>query len=222
MIWVQILKRARQQTLALTVLCGFCATFCFVPVLSSHAAGFNESVMIDLSSYQGRWEKIEDDEFDAARLSAIDSAINGLSWIVRRMAAGVLRKTTAPPPEMEFFWDGKRLHQALQGKDRAKSRPVLLDGRLRSGKDPRGVPFSWAWAWTDGGLRVNWEQHQAIGNNVYRIDERDDHTLVVQHTIQVTAISNIEPIVYLSRFSRTDPPARAAGELDKPEHAAAD
>ena len=125
------------------------------------------------------------------------------------MASGVLRKTTAPPPEMEFVWDGDRLHQGLQGEDERDSRPVLLDGRLRSGLDKRGVPFSWSWSTTDSGLRVDWEQHQATGNNLYRIDEKDGRILFVQHTIFVTAIANIEPIVYLSRFSRIDARAQA-------------
>ena len=204
-------KRLVRRTRSLTILCGLLVVFSLVPASSSRAAEMGDSVSIDLSSYEGRWQRVDDGEADEARLSAIDRAIDDLSWIMRTMAAGVLRKTTRPPPEMEFVWDGERLHQGLQGKDKASSRPILLDGKLRSGKDRRGVPFSWAWAWTDLGLRVRWEQHQAHGDNVYRIDERDGHTLVVEHTINITAISNIEPIVYRSRFSRTDLPRVAAG-----------
>jgi hypothetical protein len=208
-------RRALRRIRSLTMLCGLLSVFSLTLGLSSSAAEMTDSVLIDLSSYEGHWRRIDDSEADAARLSAIDRAIDNLSWIVRTMAAGVLRKTTTPPPEMEFVWDGERLHQGLQGQDMASSRPVLLDGKQRSGEDMRGVPFSWVWAWTDVGLRVNWEQHQARGNNVYRIDEHDGRTLVVEHTINVTAISNIEPIVYLSRFSRTEvPPQVAAGRSD--------
>ncbi len=178
---------------------------CSLAVSSSAATEIGESATsIDLSSYDGRWHRIDDGESDAQRLSAIDGALTGLSWIMRKMASGVLQKTPRSPRELEFVWDGELLHQGLQGKDQNLSKPVLLDGQLRSGEDPRGVPFAWAWTSTDSGIRVNWEQHQAYGSNLYRIDAGDGRTLIVQHTVNVTAISDVAPIVYLSRFSRED------------------
>jgi len=180
-----------------------------LPVASGAATEPSEATSIDLSaidlsSYEGRWNRVDDGQFDAARYSAIDHAIGGLSWIMRKMASGVLRKTTTPPPELQFAWDGEQLFQGLQGKDGNRTSPVELDGQLREGEDPRGVPFSWVWSVTETGLRVQWQQHQAFGDNEYRIDATDRGTLIVQHTINVTAISDVAPIVYLSRFSRDD------------------
>ncbi len=110
-----------------------------------------------------------------------------------------------PPPELKFVWDGQQLFQGLSGAAGESIRPVDLDGKPFVGEDNRGVPYSSAWGLTDAGLRVRWKQQQAVGSNVYRIDDRD-HTLIVEHTIEVTATSNIAPIVFLSRFSRKATP----------------
>ena len=183
------------------------------PVSPCHAANAAEITVVDLSAFEGHWQRVEVSESDVARESAIDKAVKGLSWIVRKMASGVLRNSTAPPPELQFAWDGKRLHQGIVGKDGEFSRLIELDGDLRVLKDSRGVDFASAWTWTDNGLRLRWEQHQAMGNNVYRL-EANAQTLTVRHTIIVTAISNVEPIVFRSRFNRTDVPARAAAGLN--------
>ncbi len=168
---------------------------------------------IDLSAFDGHWQRIEDPTLDEKRVSAIERALSGLSWIVRRMASGILRRSTMPPEELQFTWNGESLEQELRGKKGPEKRPVLLDGKMRSAVDGRGVPFASSWAWSESGLRLDWEQHQATGNNLYRLDEHGD-LLVVQHTIQVTAISNVDPIVFESRFARRDLPRRASLELD--------
>lgn len=173
------------------------------PSKQSLASEVNDASHIDLSAYDGHWQRIEDSDADADRLSAIDVAISGLSWIMKKMASGVLKKTTTPPPEMKFVWDGERLFQGIDVESGEFSRPVDLDGKTYYGEDHRGVAFASSWALAGSGLRVNWEQAQATGSNLYRIDDRD-HTLVVEHTINVTAISDITPIVFRSRFSRTD------------------
>lgn len=166
----------------------------------------------DLSAYAGRWRRVDDGETEAARLLAIDEAISGLNWLMRKMASGVLRSTTTPPPELEFVWDGERLHQRVQGADGPETRPVLLGAEPRSSEDHRGVPFTWAWTQTPAGLRVRWEQHQAHGSNVYHVDEDTDRArLIVRHTINVTALSDVEPIVYVSRFERAETAIRASG-----------
>ena len=68
------------------------------------------------------------------------------------------------------------------------------------------------------GLRVDWEQHQANGNNIYWIDP-SSRTLVVEHTINVTAISNIAPIIYVSRFDRLDLPVASVATPPPPDQA---
>jgi hypothetical protein len=220
-------RRRLRQTLSLWAVCGLVSTLILVPISPCRAANAAESTdaaesaAVDLSSFEGRWRRVEVSESDAARESAIEKAIKGLSWIVRKMASGVLRKSTAPPPELQFAWDGEQLHQVIVDKNGEFSRLVELGGDLRILKDHRGVDFSSAWTWTDQGLRLRWEQHQAIGNNVYRLDD-DARSLIVRHTIIVTAISNVEPIVFLSRFDRTNLPARPAAELDEIARAASD
>ena len=185
----------------------------FVAVLISSLLLFQTSTSAatdaDLSAFEGHWQQIETTEGDAARETAIDDAISNLTWIVRTMARGVLRRTTKPPPELQFAWDGERLHQGISTDDGGFSRVVELDGELITLQDNRGVDFASSWAWADGGLRLRWEQHQAVGNNTYRLDDEGE-TLTVQHTIKITAMSNIDPIIYVSRFSRTDLPARGA------------
>ena len=60
------------------------------------AFGANES-LVDLSAYEGHWQRIDEGDSDEARLSAIGTALESLSWLMRRMASPILRKTTAPP-----------------------------------------------------------------------------------------------------------------------------
>jgi hypothetical protein len=184
------------------------------PSVPEATAGIRDTASVDLSGFEGHWQRIEVLESDAARESAIAGAVSGLSWIVRKFARSNLNESTTPPPELQFAWDGERLHQGLADDNGGFSRPIELDGELRVLKDSRGVDFASSWLWTGQELRLRWEQHQAYGSNIYRLDE-DAGILVVEHTINVTAISNIDPIVFHSRFSRTDLPARAAAGLDR-------
>ncbi len=185
------------------------------------AGASNESATIDLSEYEGNWERIEDAEADQARLSAIGRALEGLTWIMRKFASPILRKTTKPPAEMSFVWDGEHLHQGVRGTEGEFSRPIELGAEPYVGVDNRGVEVSSAWAWDESGLRVHWDEHQATGSNLYRIDARD-RTLIVEHTIKVTGISNVRPIVFLSRFSRTDSAESEGDESDSPPGARAE
>ena len=195
-------RAARKVTIAIA-LGSLLATVPFVVTRPALGAPSSHPASVDLSDYEGHWLRIEDDEAHEARISAIGHALERLSWIMRRFASPILKKTTTPPAEMSFVWDGQRLYQGVEGKNGRFSRAIDLDGELLVAKDNRGVDFSSAWTWTDSGLRLRWEQHQATGNNLYRINTQDQ-TLVVEHTILVTAISNVRPIVFLSRFSRTD------------------
>lgn len=164
---------------------------------------------IDLASYQGSWRQIGSDDAESARFTAIERAIGGLSWIVRKMAGGMLRSSTAPPRDMLFLWDGAQLYQSVDGKNGGFTRPVELGGEPLVATDRRGEPFSSAWASTRNGIALMWEQKQAHGRNVYWIAD-DGETLVVEHTINITGLSGIEPIVYESRFGRRDLPEVAA------------
>lgn len=168
----------------------------------------------ELARYDGLWLRIDDLDEDSSRLHSIDAAIRDLSWIVRRMAAGVLKKSTAPPAEMRFTWDGENLHQLVTaGSGEASRRPVELDAPPRILTDPRGEDFASSWTWTRRGLQVDWKQHQAHGSNLYSIDPHSQ-TLIVEHRIQVTALSGIQPIVFQSRFGRDSLPAVSAARID--------
>ncbi len=163
----------------------------------------------ELAVFDGRWTRIADDEAEAARLTTIDVAIEDLSWIVRRMAGGVIKRTTTPPPEVSFAWDGERLHQLVSDSKGERRRLVRLGGAPETLFDPYGGDFSSHWTWTETGLELHWAQHQAHGSNLYRVDDRDQ-TLLIEHRIQITGISGVDPIVYRARFGRTELPAVAA------------
>jgi hypothetical protein len=191
-------------------LAGFMTAVAFVFAFPATAASSNASITFDLSDFEGHWQRIDGDGAHEARLSAISHAVEGLSWIMRKFASPILTRTTTPPTEMNFVWDGKRLYQDVEGKSGTSTRAIDLDGEYVVAKDHRGVDFSSAWTWTDSGLILRWEQHQAVGNNTYRIDARG-HTLIVEQTIIITAISDVQPIVFSTRFSRIDLAIPTAG-----------
>jgi len=180
---------------------------------SMSKAARSDAPEVELALFQGRWQRIQSDEDEAARLRSIQSAVDSLSWLMRGMAGGVLRRTTAPPLEVHFVWDGERLQQRVRGGDGL--RPVEPGADPIEATDMRGDAFSSSWDWADSGIRVSWRQRQAEGHNVYRIDPTDQ-TLIVEHTIRITAIDDVPPIVYEARFGRTELPAVAAA----PERAA--
>jgi hypothetical protein len=164
-----------------------------------------------LAEFAGDWRLLDTEGGRVSRMTAIDRAIGDLSWVVRKMAAPILRRTTAPPPRMQFTWDGRRLEQlVVRSEGKEEARPVELDAEVVEDTDSRGEPMTVSWQWTGSGLRVNWAQNQAYGHNLYRVDS-DSETLVVKHTIQVTGISDVNPIIYESRFGRRGLPAVSAG-----------
>lgn len=162
-----------------------------------------------LADLDGRWRQIEDPAVTQARLVAIDTAIEPLTWVVRKMAGGVLRSSTVPRPTLDFVWDGKRLHERVPGQHRIETRIIVPGAAAFQAKDPRGESFEGQWDWTPQGLRLRWQQPQAHGSNLYRISP-DKRTLSVDHTIQVTALSGLRPIVYRSHFAKDDLPAVAS------------
>lgn len=189
---------------------------CLVAPLSGSAADADPGIR--LQAFAGDWRLLDMPQSDASRLAAIDRAIAGLSWVVRKMASPILSKSTAPPPEVAFIWDGEQLHQRVRESDgREQRRTIDLGGPLRESRDSRGDPFHASWQWKDAGLELRWEQHQANGSNFYRIDPARG-ALIVRHTIQVTAIENVAPIVFESSFRRADLPTVSAAR--SPSHRA--
>lgn len=162
-----------------------------------------------LSDLDGRWIQ-RDAHLDAdARRAAIDTAIQPLTWVVRKMAGGVLHSTTVPDPTVHFVWDGKRLHQRLTGKRGVITRIVEPGAPAATGLDTRGEPFEGQWVWTRQGLQFSWRQHQAYGANLYRVDPAR-HELTIDHSIHITALGGVEPILFRSRFVQADLPAVSA------------
>ncbi len=168
----------------------------------------------NLALFQGHWQRADWDQAESARISSIDKAINGLTWVVRKMAAGVLRSTTKPPSEVQFVWDGAALHQRVKGDNGSFTRPVRIGADPVEAVDDRGDLFTSSWEMADEGLSLSWEQHQAYGQNLYRLNQ-DGQTLEIEHTINVTALSGVGPIVYRSRFKRN--PADAPAVLSGPD-----
>ena len=170
------------------------------------------SRVLSLFQFQGNWRRTNSEQHESARISSIEEAIDGLTWVVRKMAGGVLRSTTKPPEEVQFVWDGSALHQRIDGSNGTFTRPVALGAGPVEAIDDRGDPFFSSWKMGDDGLSLNWEQHQAHGRNIYRL-KPDGQTLEIEHTIQVTALSGVAPIVYRSQFKRSpssSPPAVSA------------
>ena len=156
----------------------------------------------DLIPFEGEWSLIESERDDTARISAIEEAVDDLSWVWRQVARPVLTKTTVPPSRIQFTWDGTKLYQHIPESKNEGTRPIAIGGEPLDSTDSRGEPFVASWQWTDQGLQLRWEQHQAFGYNVYRVDP-DTGMLVVRHTINITALSNMEPIVFEARFGRS-------------------
>ncbi len=192
------------------VACSLLPTLIVVFLASSGSAWASSVPADDLAAFEGDWSLVDSEHGDVARRSAIDGAVDGLSWVYRKLAGRTLKQTTAPPPRIRFVWDGERLRERLAGDNGERSRAIEIGGQPRDRKDSRGESFTASWQWTDSGLQLTWVQHQAHGHNLYRVDS-ESGTLVVRHTIQVDAISNLGPIVYESRFGRSDLPRISAG-----------
>ena len=164
-----------------------------------------------LADFDGRWRKLESMTDERDRLKSIDTAVADLTWVVRKMAGGVLRSTTAPKPELLFVWDGVRLHERVSGS----ARLIEPGAGPVTAVDPRGESFEGTWVWTPDGLRFSWRQRQAYGVNLYRFDEAK-RELTVDHAIHVTGIDGVGPILYRARFLKDALPAvSAAGGNEK-------
>lgn len=163
----------------------------------------------DLASFGGQWTRVVDAADDQARIASIESATGDLSWIVRKMATGVLDKSTQPAGELAFFWRGDEMRQQVRGPNGEFDRLVELGAGPKRHVERDGAETTIEWRQTADGLEVHWAQDQAYGRNLYRIDP-EGQTLHVEHRLQVTAIEGVEEIVYGSRFERIVPPPVAA------------
>lgn len=164
----------------------------------------------ELAPYEGQWARIGDDAAEEARLDSIDKATGELTWLLRKMATEVLKKSTQPPGELAFFWDGDALRQRVRGPNGEFDRLVGVDTGPQRTRDPRGEEATIEWRRTAEGLEVHWSQDQAFGRNLYRVDEAGQ-TLLVEHRIQVIAIDGVDEIIYGSRFGRRAMPSVASG-----------
>jgi len=162
-----------------------------------------------LAAFDGRWNQRDAALDERSRFAAIEAALEPLNWVVRKMAGGVLRSTTAPPETLVFVWDGRLLQERVGGARGKQIRPVDPDRGPLQTVDSRGEAYEADWSWTRDGLEFSWRQHQAFGSNLYQLDPTRG-ALTIVHTIRVTAIEGVRPIVYRSRFDKESPPAVAA------------
>lgn len=185
-----------------------------IPVLvpASPPASPSPAESAALTPLTGRWHRVAVDEDDAMRLSAIDRALEDVSWLMRQMALRVLRKSTVPPPEMRFFWEEGQLYQKRRkATGVVEQRAVLPDGQTRL--DDEGNEFSWHL--DPEGLRLRWIHPQARGSTLFRIEPAageaaDSKDLVVDYLLQVTAISDVDPVRFRVRFDRVEETDRDA------------
>ena len=172
---------------------------------------------IELAHFSGAWTQIVDERDHESRIESIDSAVSDLSWLVRRMASGVLEKTTVPPEGLTFHWTGEALIQVIDRNNGVMRRPVVLDGRARTVPDPEGADMITEWHRTSRGLEARWIQDRAFGTTRYTLDPADE-TMHVEYEIHVTALDGVSAISYGSRFARKPLPAvSSAVAAQRPE-----
>ena len=99
-------------------------------------------------------------------MGAIEEALDSLSWVMRTMAGPVLRKTTAPPLRMQFFWDGAQLKQEVVASDGARVRDIKLGEKALGGRDNKGKPVEASWDWTESGLQLS-QNHALEAINLF-------------------------------------------------------
>lgn len=187
------------------LLLGMCAIFVAAPAPSLAET----SPAAELSVFHGAWQRVAVEEDDKNRLSAIDSAVAGLSWLTRKMAAPILRATTSPPALYEFVVSEPALLFAERGEP---PQPLPLDGTERRGEGPRGE-FSAHSRLIDGAIETEWIVADARGSNRYTLTDGGE-TLLVEHSIEVTALEGVEKFAYQTRFQRT-PAVASAGPPDE-------
>jgi hypothetical protein len=168
------------------------------------ARASGEIASLDLTAFDGHWERVDEVQDEERRVAAINRAVEGMSWLMQRIAGSVLRRSTRPPEEIKFVWNGSELQELAKDQKDRQYRPIRLDGNTRMAQDDNGE-VSLSWHPAPNGMRLRWEQHQAHGNNVYWVEEAGK-VLIVEHTIQITAVSNVAPIVYQSHFMRRELP----------------
>ena len=191
------------------------------------AAPEESGEVLDLARFDGLWHRIEVEQDDDVRLSAIDWALEQLSWLLRTMVGKVLRQKTAPPSELHFVWeDGRLYQQRTLDNGEVHRRLVVPDGRMRPDRD--GVEI--AWQASPSALRIDWIQEQARGSSTYRLApgpsqpgqqeapaaDAGPGAMLVEYEIQVTAVEDIRPVAFLAHFDR----ARASAPAHPPDRAA--
>jgi len=161
-------------------------------IVAISSVGFEAGATSDIAkpslmAFDGNWEQIDQARDEERRVAAIDRAVGSMSWLIRGFAGRVLRTSTRPPSEIKFIWDGSELQELARDESEEQYRPIRLDGHTRLAQDDNGE-VSLSWHPAPQGMRLPGD------------------ILIVEHTIQVTAISNIEPIVYQSHFMRRELP----------------
>lgn len=170
---------------------------------ASPSAPIGSAVLPDLL---GHWHRFGADEDDPARTLAIDRALERVSWVMRRMAMSVLQQRTVPPLEMRFLLeDGQLFQERRNATGSFERRPVQPDGQTR--RDEAGNDVSWHLE--PQGLRLRWAHRQARGSTLFRIERSPGpipgaNALVVDYVLEVTAISDVEPVPFRARFGRAD------------------
>jgi len=181
----------------------------FTTALPATAPAASAEALTDLSIFEGDWRLVDQERARVHRERAIEDAVSELNWVLRKMAAPRLAESTAPPGRMQFYRRGKQLRQRVVEAKGTRERSVEIGSVPSHARTSDGEPFEAAWSLTGTGLQLDWKQHQAYGSNVYRVDP-ETGSLIVQQTIQITAIDDVAPIVFESRFDRRATPAVSA------------
>lgn len=160
------------------------------------------------ASFAGRWQRVGADEDEVTRLASIEAAFAEASWMLRSVGVRMLGSKTVPPSEYRFSLE----REDTLIMDNSKRGPWrwVLDGKERTATSPGGETTAAA-KLVDGALESTWAQERARGRNVYRLED-DGRTLVIDHTIEVTAVEGVKPIHYRARFQKIPAVASAPPE----------
>ena len=154
--------------------------------------------------FAGKWHLVEVEGEHEERIGEVDRAVGDLNWVMRSIARPMLRKAVTPPDAYEFALIDERLHFAAQGNP---LRPLRFDGSETESEGPRGTVKHRA---RNHGEQIEtlWQTSEGEGGSRFRVID-DGQTLLVESTLQITAISGVEAIVTQTRFRRTPSVASA-------------
>jgi len=139
----------------------FCARWACIALLVAIPARAPAS---DLEDFEGTWVRVDREREDAARYEEIDRVTEGMSFVFRGFARGVMRRRMRP---VERYVVARSAEVASIRADSGAEYP--LDGRPHAGKEDQQVT---SWFTGEGEIEQSWRHgEESHGTTVWRLDE---------------------------------------------------